>query len=138
MRIGTVAKMADVGVETIRFYERTGLIPQPPKPAEGGFRRYPEETVRKVRFIKHAQALGFTLSEADDLLSLKTDPRTDCSEVRARAESKLENVTRKIAGLRTIEVALGEIIEACPGRGVASERCSILAALNSDGNSLPA
>ncbi len=137
MRIGTVAKKAGVGVETIRFYERKGLIPQPQKPAGGGFRNYPEGIVRKVRFIKHAQALGFTLSEAEDLLALETDPTADCADVRARAKSKLEHVAQKIVSLKTIEAALGDIIDACPGRGVASERCSILATLKSAGNKLP-
>jgi len=134
MRIGTVAKKAGVGVETVRFYERKGLIAQPPKPANGGFRRYPEDTVRRVRFIKHSQALGFTLSEAEELLSLEADPNTDCSAVRAQAQHKLANVRQKIVSLRAIETALGEIIDTCPGHGPASEHCSILAALRPDGS----
>lgn len=136
MRIGTVAKKAGVGVETIRFYERIGIIDQPQKPANGGFRRYPDGVVRKVRFIKHAQALGFTLSEADELLALETDPNADCAKVRARAEVKLGSIRRKIASLNTIEAALGDIIDACPGRGVATGRCSILATLKSAENGL--
>ena len=137
MRIGTVAKKAGVGVETIRFYERKGIITQPPRPVSGGFRSYPESAVRRIQFIKHAQGLGFSLSEAVELLSLEADPDTDCGAVKARAQNKLEFVRRKIASLRTIENALDQVIRACPGRGVASRHCSILATLDPDERKSP-
>ncbi len=133
MTIGTAAREAGVGVETIRFYERRGLIEQPLKPACGGFRVYSEETVHRVRFIRQAQELGFSLKEIDELLSLRADPAIDCSDVRARARAKLDEVNDKIARLNRIGDALDALIAACPGRG-ALRACSIMDALEGDGD----
>ena len=119
---------ADVGVETIRFYERRGLIEQPPKPAGSGFRVYPEEIVRRIRFIRQAQEIGFTLREIDELLSLRADPAADCSTVRERAIEKRDEVEQKIANLQRIHGALEELISACPGKG-ALRQCSIMETL---------
>ncbi|MFQ5620078.1 MAG: MerR family DNA-binding protein [Rhodospirillales bacterium] len=129
MTIGKAARSAGVGVETIRFYERKGLIDQPPKPAFGGFRVYPADTVRRVRFIRQGQALGFSLRQVAELLSLQADPATDCSDVRRRAQAKLEEVDEKLARLTRIRAALEELIAACPGRG-ALRTCSIMGALD--------
>ena len=126
--IGKAAVAAGVGVETIRFYERKGLIDQPPKPLDAGFRVYPEETVQRIRFIRQAQEIGFSLSEIDELLSLRADPTADCAHVRERASAKLEEVDRKIEQLGRIRSALNELIAACPGRGALRE-CSIMASL---------
>ena len=82
MTISKAARAAGVGVETIRFYERKGLINQPLKPVDAGFRVYAEETVQRVRFIRQAQQIGFTLREIDELLALRADPSTDSSDVR--------------------------------------------------------
>lgn len=128
MTIGKAARAAGVGIETIRFYERNGLIEQPPKPACGGFRVYPEDTVRRVRFIRQGQELGFSLRQIAELLSLKADPATDCSDVRRRAQAKLDDVDEKLARLTGIRAALEELIAACPGRG-ALRACSIMGAL---------
>ncbi len=128
MTIGKAARQAGVGIETIRFYERKGLVDQPPKPIFGGFRVYPEDTVRRIRFIRQAQELGFSLREINELLSLRADPATDCADVRERAQAKLEEVNCKIAHLDVIRAALEELIAACPGRG-ALRACSILEAL---------
>ena len=87
MTIGNAAGAAGVGIETIRFYERNGLIEQPPKPAGGGFRVYPADTVRRVRFIRQGQELGFSLRQIGELLSLKADPATDCSDAGRRAQA---------------------------------------------------
>ena len=87
MTIGKAARNADAGVETIRFYERQGLIAQPPKPLSG-YRIYSYETVKRIRFIRQAQALGFSLREIRELLSLKADPSADCADVRDQAEAK--------------------------------------------------
>ena len=130
MRISTVAKKAGVGVETIRFYERKALIATPPKPSNGGFRSYPAETVERIQFIRQAQSLGFSLNEIDELLSLRADPATDCSDVRKRARAKLGEVNEKIARLNAIGSALEELIDACPGKGAARLR-SILEAFES-------
>ncbi len=133
MTIGNAAREAGVGVETIRFYERKGLIDQPRKPDFGGFRIYPVETVRRVRFIRQAQEHGFSLREIEELLSLRADPAVDCADVRAHARIKLDEVNRKIARLERIGAALEEIIAACPGRG-ALRKCSIMDALEGDGD----
>ncbi len=114
MRIGTAAKTAGVSVETVRFYERQGLIGQPSRPIDGGYRSYPSATVGRIRFIRQAQDLGFALKEIDELLSLKADPSTDCADVRARASAKLEDVKVKIARLVAIQSALQDLIGACP------------------------
>lgn len=132
MTIGTAAREAGVGVETIRFYERRGLVEQPLKPAFGGFRVYSDDVVRRVRFIRQAQELGFSLKEIDELLLLRADPAIDCGDVRARARAKLDEVNAKIARLNRIGDALDALIAACPGRG-ALRACSIMDALEGDG-----
>ncbi len=129
MRIGTVANQVGIGVETIRFYEREGLIEQPLKPANGGYRNYPPEIVNRIRLIRQAQSLGFSLKEIDELLSLKADSAADCADVRTRAQVKLEEVNHKITRLTSMQFALQDLISACPGEGVAARRCSILDAL---------
>lgn len=129
MRISEAAKNAGVGVETVRFYERRGLISQPPKPETGGFRSYPLETVDCIRFARQAQLLGFSLTEIHDLLSLRADPTTDCANVRAQAQEKLKEVNQKISHLTAIQSTLQQLIKACPGQGPAARRCSILDAL---------
>ncbi len=127
--IGVVARDAGVGVETVRFYERRGLIQQPPKPQCGGFRLYPPETVHTIRFIRQAQELGFSLREIEDLLSLRAEPGSDCGDVRRRATAKLAEVEQKVAQLRSIRSALKQVIVACPGSG-ALDGCSILEAMS--------
>ena len=119
---------AKVSVETIRFYERKGLIDQPSKPLHAGFRIYPDETVRRIQFIRQAQEIGYSLREISELLALKADPSTDCADLRARATTKLDEVDCKIARLKEIRVALTDLIEACPGQG-ALRACSIMDAL---------
>jgi MerR family mercuric resistance operon transcriptional regulator len=129
MTIGIVARAAGVGVETVRFYERRGLIDQPLKPEASGYRDYPSATVERIRFIRQAQDLGFSLREIAELLALQADPGTDCADVRARAAAKLDDVFAKIERLQRIRGALEELIAACPGRG-AVRACSILDALS--------
>lgn len=128
--ISRAAARAGVGVETVRFYERRGLIEQPPKPRDGGYRSYDERTVERIRFIRQAQELGFSLREIAELLSLKADPAADCGAVRTQAVSKREEVDRKIAQLRQIRAALDELIATCPGGG-ALRACTIIDALES-------
>ena len=128
MTISKTAEKAGVGVETIRFYERKGLIEQPPKPLGGGYRTYPEEVVAHIRFVRQAQEIGFSLREITELLSLRADPSADCSEVREQATMKLVEVNRKITQLEEIRGALKDLISACPGRG-ALRACSIMDAL---------
>lgn len=128
LTIGKVAGKAGVGVETVRFYERRGLIERPRRPLDAGFRVYPEEAVRRIRFIRQAQELGFSLREIAELLSLRADPSTDCADVREHAQEKLRGVESKIARLERIRDALRELIAACPAKG-ALRACSIMGAL---------
>lgn len=129
LTISKAAEKAGVGVETIRFYERRGLIEQPRKPASTGYRVYSAETVLRVRFIRRAQEIGFSLREIEELLSLRADPSADCADVRAAATAKVEEVDRKIEDLKQIRAALHTVIDACPGRG-ALGACTILDALD--------
>src|SRR4051794_20842590 len=128
LTISNAARAAGVGVETIRFYERQQLIKQPPEPAGAGVRLYSNNTVRRIRFIKEAQELGFSLREAYELLALGADPLADCAEVRVLASAKLADVRQKISRLREIDAALERLIAACPGCGDL-EACSIMDAL---------
>ncbi|GGB69416.1 Hg(II)-responsive transcriptional regulator [Shewanella inventionis] len=107
--IGQLAKAASVNVETIRYYERRGLICQPPKPAEG-YRTYPNATLARILFIKRAQELGFTLDEINNLLSLGG---SHCSEVQELAEAKLASVREKINDLHRLEQVLEELVTKC-------------------------
>ncbi len=128
LTIGTAAKQAGVGVETIRFYERKGMIAQPMKPSGGGYRQYCDAIVQRIRFIRQAQELGFSLREIHELLSLRADPKSECSEVQRRANEKLLEVQGKITQLRDIEAALKKVIAACPARG-GLDGCSIISAM---------
>lgn len=129
MTISGAAKQAGVGIETIRFYERRGLIKQPARPRSGGYRFYDDDVVERIRFIRQGQELGFSLREIAELLSLKADPGADCGDVRARAVIKRTDVSRKIAQLQQIQAALDELIASCPGGG-ALRACTIIDALN--------
>ncbi len=110
LTIGTIARQAGVNVETIRFYHRRGLLPEPQK-SLGGVRRYNQGDVARVRFIKSAQRLGFTLDEIGLLLRL--DDGTHCAEAREIAERKLADVRAKLKDLRRIEATLKGLVEAC-------------------------
>lgn len=115
--IGAAASRAGVHVETIRFYERKGLIKRPAKPGGGGYRHYPEHTVSRIRFIKQAQSLGFSLREIATLLDLRDRPHADAREVHQWASTKLEEVEKRIAGLETLRGELADLVASCPGRG---------------------
>jgi MerR family transcriptional regulator, copper efflux regulator len=125
--IGQVARQSGVGVETVRFYERRGLIPQPPRP-ESGFRRYPQEAVTRIRFIRRSKALGFSLREIKELLSLRVDSKTTCDEARGRAEAKIADIEGKVRHLGEMKRALTKLTAACRGKGPTAE-CPILEAL---------
>jgi len=127
LTIGKVAEKAGVGVETVRFYERKGLVAQPPKRGSG-FRRYPTEAVERIRFIQSARTLGFTLKEISELLALRVEPSTTCGDIQARADAKVEEIDRKVRELRRMKKALQELSASCVGSGPTSE-CPILDAL---------
>lgn len=111
--ISGLARAAGVNVETIRFYQRRGLLVEPAKPL-GGIRRYGEADIARVLFIKAAQRIGFTLDEIAQLLQL--DDGTRCSEARAIAEHKLADVRQRLQDLQRIEAALAQLVDRCASR----------------------
>jgi len=116
LTIGALARTAGVNVETIRFYERKGLLQRPTKPEEG-YRRYPAEAIKQVRFIKGAQRLGFSLKEIGELLVLGRLRDIDCSEMLDLASRKISQIESKIMTLEAMKAALVELGEICPGAG---------------------
>src|SRR5687767_1534954 len=128
LRIGDVAKRAGVNLETVRFYERKGLLPRPPR-GRSGYRAFSEDAVRRVRMIKRTQALGFSLKEITELLAIGVDPDGTCADVRERTMAKLANIDVKIAELRRMKKALAAMAEKCPGRGPSSA-CPLLESLD--------
>lgn len=130
MTIGQIARAAGAGVETIRFYEREGLIGHPARSASG-YRNYPPEVVARLRFIRQAKELGFSLNEIKELLALRVAPGKSCRDVKARAEAKIADVEQRIAQLDRMKRALTKLATACSGRGPTSE-CPILETLESE------
>jgi MerR family copper efflux transcriptional regulator len=127
LRTGDLARQGGVNLETIRYYERRGLLPRPPR-TPAGYRAFDGEAVRRIRFIKQAQALGFSLEEIRELLGLRVDPRRSCGDVRRRAEAKLADIEAKIRNLRAMKKTLARFIAACSGSGPVGG-CPILEAL---------
>jgi MerR family mercuric resistance operon transcriptional regulator len=128
LTIGQLAQAAGVNVETIRYYQRRGLLDEPPKPA-GSHRRYASEQVKRVRFIKRAQALGFTLDEVSTLLLL--DAASACCETHALAVRKLDSIERKMTDLAAIAEVLMGLVRQCEARDDL-EPCPIIDALAQD------
>lgn len=131
LTIGQVAKRAGVGVETIRFYEREGLIAEPERRPSSGYRQYGPQAVRRVRFIRHAKDLGFTLKEIQELLELRVDPHSTCADVRKQTRDKIADIEARIASLERMKVALNRLARKCRGRGPTAE-CPILEELDRD------
>jgi len=102
LTIGHLAKEAGVNLETVRYYERRGLLPRPPRSASG-YRLFPTEAARRLRFIRRAQELGFSLTEIGELLSLRVSRRTTSTDIRARAEAKISDIEAKIKGLESMK-----------------------------------
>ena len=123
--IGTLAKRAGVGIDTVRYYERAGLL-APKARLSSGYRRYSELELIRLRFIRRAQALGFSLKEVSELLALSA--RRDVARVKHSAQAKLADVEQRIAELEKIRDGLATLIAACPGHGRAAD-CPILKAL---------
>jgi Hg(II)-responsive transcriptional regulator len=124
LTIGALAEAAGVGRETVRFYERKGLLAAPPR-TDSGYRNYPPESVERLRFIRRAQGLGFTLEEISELLSLRVDEVAACGTVEARAREKLTKVAQKLTELRRMKRALERLVDACEAREPTSD-CPIL------------
>ncbi len=127
LSIGQVARRAGVGVETVRFYEREGLLEEPPR-RTSGYRQYSEQVVTRLHFIKRAQKLGFSLKEISELL-LRVDSQTSYDEVKQRTEAKLAEVERKMVELQRIRQALLQVASLCTGPGPTSA-CPMLDALD--------
>ncbi|PTU30410.1 heavy metal-responsive transcriptional regulator [Stenotrophobium rhamnosiphilum] len=125
--IGKLAEQAAVAIDTVRYYERSGLLPEPAR-RESGYREYPPETVKRLRFIRRAKALGFSLPEIGELLALSA-PRADVRKVKHAAQEKLKLLDEKIAELTRMRAGLQQLVKHCPGHGSADD-CPILNALN--------
>jgi len=130
LSIGQVAKRTGITVEAVRYYEKQGLIDAPVR-SVSGYRQYPENTVRRVKFIQHAKQVGFTLNDIGELLALRREPGTSCTDIKLRASQKIEEVDKKINDLTQIRDALGRMILKCSGRGALSQ-CPILEELEMD------
>jgi MerR family transcriptional regulator, copper efflux regulator len=116
-----------VHVETLRYYERRGLV-EIPRRSTSNYRLYPKDAVRRVRFIKRAQELGFSLKDIKELLSLRATPEAGCHEVRAYAAAKIKDIEDKISALTTMKHALSTLVTECSGEGPLSD-CPILESL---------
>jgi MerR family mercuric resistance operon transcriptional regulator len=127
LTIGKVARSVGLAIDTVRFYEREGLLEKPPRSASG-YRHYRPDAVARLCFIRQAKDLGFTLSEIKELLALRVAPGKSCADVRARAEAKIADVEQRIAQLNRMKRALTKLAAACSGRGPTST-CPILEAL---------
>lgn len=125
--IGRVAKQAGVNIQTVRFYERRGLV-SPDGHRDSGYRLYEPEAAQKIRFIKNAQELGFSLKEVTGLLRLRVSRRIQCASVKKKAEAKLQYVQEKIDGLQALERVLRGLIGTCQSRGTTNS-CPILKSL---------
>lgn len=123
-----LAHASGVKRETVRFYEQRGLLPAPPRSASG-YRLYPPDAKRRIQFIRSAQALGFTLDEIADLLTLRATPKSTCRMVKARAAKKIADIDRKISALTAMKAALLGIAVSCDGGTAPLSDCPILSAL---------
>ena len=130
LTIGTLAKESGVNLETVRFYERRGLMPTPPR-SQAGYRLYPAESTRRLRFIKRAQELGFSLNEIGELLSLRASPRATSADVKKHTEAKIGDIEAKIRTLESMKKTLRGLTKECPGCSPISE-CPILDSLDGD------
>lgn len=131
--IGEVAKRSGIGVETIRFYEREGLIPLPDR-SPSGYRRYPESVVKQVQFIQHAKSLGFSLKEISELIVLKSTPDSTCMSVKATAVAKVADIQEKIDTLEKMKKSLTPLIDQCHSDNPVSD-CPIINAIDKDSGS---
>lgn len=123
MKIGELARRCGVNIQTVRYYERRGLLTDP-RGGVGGYREYDDADEDRLRFVKEAQALGFTLKEIQDLLAIRSGQGT-AREVRARAQEKVADIRQKIEALRALERTLVDLVASCSGAGPSSA-CPII------------
>ena len=131
MKIGDLAQASATGVETIRYYERQGLLPAPQR-RPSGYREYDEAAVRQVRFVRGAKELGFSLEEIAQLLRLQDDREHGVDGIRRQAQARLDALDARIARMTAMRDALAALVAACPGEG-APEACPILERIHADG-----
>ncbi len=130
MTVGELAKSAQVNDQTVRYYERRGLIPEPGR-TRAGYRQYPDDAPKRIRFIKRAQDLGFSLKEIKDLLGLRVDAQGTCETVEEKAHDKIALIETKIVGLHTMKTALERLVASCQINEPTGE-CPVLEILNED------
>ena len=128
LTIGRLAREVGINLETVRFYERQGLLPRPPRSASG-YRLFPTDAKRRLKFIKRAQELGFSLSEIRELLALRMSQRTTSGEIRKRTEAKIADIEGKIRSLDSMRKSLLKLVRSCGGCTPVSE-CPILESLD--------
>ncbi|HKJ68393.1 MAG TPA: heavy metal-responsive transcriptional regulator [bacterium] len=124
MQIGTVADAAGVSVQTIRYYERIGVLPEPDR-SSSGYRQYTPEAIHRLTFITRAQDLGFTLEEIRELLQLRVEEPGVCDTVKAKASLKIRTIQQKIRRLQKMEEALDTLVDSCEAKQTSAE-CPIL------------
>ena len=123
--IGKLAKACEVKTDTVRYYESQGILEASGR-TEAGYRIYSESTVDRLRFVKRAQSLGFTLKEIKEILELSTLPEADCEDIRQRAQEKVDEIDVRIRDLKTIKKSLSDLASFCPGKGKPLSECNIL------------
>jgi len=132
MKIGELAERSGVSVQTVRFYERNGLLPEPVR-TRSGYREYGPHDVHRLRFIRRAKELGFTLTEVGELLDLRVDPRRPADDVRDRALQKIHTTRAKIQDLERIHGALQRLVDRCEAHGSPDE-CALMHAIGDEGS----
>ncbi len=131
--IGKLSKLTGCNIETLRYYEREGLLPPPPR-GENGYRYYNDDTVSRVKFILHGKQLGFSLKDISELLSIRVDKTAStCADVKQIALGKLAVIRQRIEELETMYQALDRVAQACDGASHSADYCTILQAMEADG-----
>lgn len=130
MNIGQLARQAGVPIDTVRYYERQGLIPEPPR-STSGYRQYGPGDVTRLEFIRRAKTLGFTLEEIGELMAISGNYSNDMKEMKQKASTKLQVVEARLEELVRMRDALRGLVDACPGHGPLAA-CPIMAALTTD------
>lgn len=125
LTISQLAKACEVNIETIRYYERRGLIPEPPR-NKSGYRKFPENIVKDIQFIKRTQDLGFTLEEIKNLLNASNDEDFRSEEVHDFATSKIKEIEERIENMYQMKALLEDLAKKCPGSGVSKNDCPII------------
>ena len=132
LTIGKLAKQVGIGIETVRFYERQGLIDPPPR-TDSNYRIYPEDEVARLKFIKRAKALGFTLNEIKELLFMRHNPDATKADIKNRTLAKIKDIEKKINDLARIKAGLEHLVSSCDGHGSLDD-CPILEAMETGSN----